>query len=387
MRRIPSLNQFTITILVLCLCLLYCEIHVSLITFPQISHKGEIIKSAAEKDILRRLVADPLRAYWMDKCEITRPHRPLINWKSFELASQRLPLYRQHFLINWISHMTPVGSITRVRKMGHQHRCPRCGEWNETYSHVITCNNPKARRLRNTLLDGLRGWMTEHDTCPEITSVLLTIFSDWFRKPSSFRLPFLFTENQALHRVVTDQHNIGWFNMLQGMQTTGWAQLQDAHFRTIPFCKKSGTTWASKLQFELWTFLWDMWTHRQDSKKKQPSAEDLVMQREIREAACDELRVGMGTLPPLYRIYFTMNQEKLLSKSATDIRAWLRVIRGAREADNIFASDFFSENGPHRSWLGMPRRVTIGQTPSIPLRPPAEVANDFTRNNPNGVDL
>ena len=34
-------------------------------SFPQLSCQGEIIKSAAEKDILKRLVADPLRKYWL----------------------------------------------------------------------------------------------------------------------------------------------------------------------------------------------------------------------------------------------------------------------------------------------------------------------------------
>ena len=356
-------------------------------SFPQLSCQGEIIKSAAEKDILRRLVANPLRKYWLEKCEIAGIHRPLINWISFELAAQRLPLHRQHFLINWISHMTPVGSVTRVRKMGIQHRCPRCGEWNETYSHVITCINPHARRLRNTLLDGLRTWMTENDTCPDIISALMTVLTDWFRKPSSFRLPYLFVDDPALRRTINEQHKIGWFNMLQGFQTTGWAILQDAHYRTLPYCKKLGKTWASRLQFEFWTFIWDMWNHRQDVKKKQPSAEDTVMQREIRAAACEELRTGMGTLPPLYHIYFTMTQPKLLDKSATDIRAWLRLVRGAREADNIFALDLFSENGPHRSWLGMPRRATFGQQPAIPIRRPTDITRDFDTNNADGVDL
>ena len=111
------------------------------------------------------------------------------------------------------------------------------------------------------------------------------------------------------------------------------------------------------------------------------------MQREIRAAACEELRTGMGTLPPLYHIYFTMTQPKLLDKSATDIRAWLRLVRGAREADNIFALDLFSENGPHRSWLGMPRRATFGQQPAIPIRRPTDITRDFDTNNADGVDL
>jgi hypothetical protein len=175
--------------------------------------------------------------------------------------------------------------------------------------------------------------------------------------------------------------------MLQGMQTTGWATLQDAHYRSIPYCKKSGSIWASKLQFELWTFLWDLWKHRQDFNKQQPSAEDIVMQREAREAACDELRSGIGTLPPLYRTYFTMTQTKLLEKSAADIRAWLRIVRGAREADNIFSPDFFSDNGPHRSWLGLPRRVALGQRPTIPLRNPVDISRDFEANHSGGIEL
>ena len=52
-----------------------------------------------------------------------------------------------------------------------------------------------------------------------------------------------------------------------------------------------------------------------------------------------------------------MSRQKLLEKSATDLRAWLRVIRGARESLGTYASDLFSENGPHQSWLGLQRRT------------------------------
>ena len=146
--------------------------------------------------------------------------------------------------------------------------------------------------------------------------------------------------------------------MLLGMQLKGWATIQDQHYRSIPDCLKTGDTWASKLQFELWGIIWDMWQHRQEVRKEAPTADDIVMQREARAAALSELFTGRRALPPLYTIYFTMSRQKLLEKSATDLRAWLRVIRGARESLGTYASDLFSENGPHRSWLGLQRSTS-----------------------------
>ena len=168
--------------------------------------------------------------------------------------------------------------------------------------------------------------------------------------------------------------------MLLGMQCTNWASLQKVYYSSIPNCMKTGISWASKLQFELWTFLffWDMWNHRQDIKNQQPTTDDLVLQREVREAALDELRTGQQSLPPLYYIYFTISRTKLLEKSATDVRAWLRLVRGAREADNVFTPDLFSKNGPHRLWLGLPRRTAPATgCLAILLRPGHEVSTDF----------
>ena len=327
--------------------------------FAVISVAGHRIVSQAERDIITSLSCEPLQSFWLDKCEVGGTHRQLINWKSFSTATGRLPLHRRHFLINWMSCMTIVGSVARTRKIGHQYRCPRCNAWNETYSHVITCIHPKARKLRNTLLDSLKVWFVTHDTHPEIANSLYTILFQWSRRPSSFRLPYIYTSDNKLMRTIRVQHDIGWYNMLLGIQVTGWATIQDKHYRSIHNCTKTGGSWASKLQFELWGIVWDMWQHRQEVKHEAPTADDMLMQQEAREAAIAELQVGMQSLPPLYTIYFSMTRQKLLEKSATDLRAWIRLVRGARESLQVYASDLFAENGPHRAWLGLRRRTTI----------------------------
>ena len=152
-----------------------------------IVHKGAHILSEAEKSITKNISVEPLKQYWLNKCDIAATSRSDINWTSFEKATARLPLHRQHFLINWISRMTLVGSVTRKRKIGHQHRCPRCNDWNETYSHVITCYNHKARHIINSLLESLKQWMENENTAPEVVSTLMSILTEWMRKPSSFR--------------------------------------------------------------------------------------------------------------------------------------------------------------------------------------------------------
>ena len=317
------------------------------------------IVSAAEKEIVTILGRRPLQDYWLEKCEIAGIHRPLINWDSFSSATGRLPLHRHHFLLNWISRMTIVGSVARTRKIGHQYRCPRCNAWNETYSHVITCIDPKARRLRNTLLESIKAWMSRNDTYPELADILYTILYEWSRRPSAFRLPFIYTADLELRETIITQNSVGWYNMLLGMQIKGWSKVQERYYRTKPFCKKTGASWASKLQFELWGIVWDMWQHRQDVQRTTISPEDAALQLEARVAAISELRTGRDALPPFYTIYFSMTSQKLLEKSAADLRAWLRLIRGARESLDIFSNDLFSEDGPHRTWLGLRRRGAI----------------------------
>ncbi len=155
--------------------------------------------------------------------------------------------------------------------------------------------------------------------------------------------------------------------MLLGMQVQGWATLQERYYRLDPDCSRTGRAWASKLQFELWGIVWDMWRHRQEVKHATPTAEDMMMQQEARAAATEELCTGIQTLPPLYTIYFSMSSQRLLEKSATDLRAWLRLIRGARESLHIYANDLFAENGPHRTWLGLKRHTSPVIAPQVAL--------------------
>ena len=115
-------------------------------------------------------------------------------------------------------------------------------------------------------------------------------------------------------RTIRSQHDIGWYNMLLGMQLQGWADVQDSYYRSIPDCQKTGNSWASKLQFELWGIVWDMWQHRQEVRREAPTADDIVMQEEAQEAAIAELRTGLASLPPLYTIYFSISRAKLLEK-------------------------------------------------------------------------
>ena len=103
---------------------------------------------------------------------------------------------------------------------------------------------------------------------------------------------------------------------------------------------------------QLWGILWDMWQPRQEVCNEAPTADDIVIQWEAWQAAISELFTGQRSLPPLYTIYFVMSRQKLLKKSVTDLKAWLRVIRGARESLGTYASDLYSESGPHCSWLG-----------------------------------
>ena len=87
---------------------------------------------------------------------------------------------------------------------------------------------------------------------------------------------------------------MGWYNFIIGMQHKGWAAIQDRHYHNIYNCKKSGNNWASKLQFELWSFVWDLWKHRQDIRLETPSV------TEAKAAASIKLNHGGNTLPPLY---------------------------------------------------------------------------------------
>ena len=115
------------------------------------------------------------------------------------------------------------------------------------------------------------------------------------------------------------------------MQHTGWAQLQEWHYRNTPNCKKMGVNWASKLQFELW----GLWTHHQEVHCEAPTADDMVILDEAKAAILEELATGTATLPPLHNIYFNTTEEHLFTKTATNICVWLAVLSSRHKRINL----------------------------------------------------
>ena len=91
---------------------------------------------------------------------------------------------------------------------------------------------------------------------------------------------------------------MGWYNIVIGMQHTGWEKIQEKCYRTFPHCNKTGMNWASRMQSELWGLVWDLWKHHQDVRLETLTADDIAMLADAKVAAIIELLKGRDTLPP-----------------------------------------------------------------------------------------
>ena len=72
----------------------------------------------------------------------------------------------------------------------------------------------------------------------------------------------------------------------------------------------------------------------------------------------DEYNLGLHRLPACeFSIYFTLPIHTLITKPIENLRLWLLTIRLGRQLHGgiDLIKDEFSEDGPARAWLGLPK--------------------------------
>ena len=107
----------------------------------------------------------------------------VVSWPSYRRARKMVGSSRQHFITKWVSGNMATGRVMKQREQRLHDTCPLCNEPDEHLVHILTCPHDTHVKLRTSLLEELKVWLTAEDTHEDITSFLLKGLTSWFADP------------------------------------------------------------------------------------------------------------------------------------------------------------------------------------------------------------
>jgi len=169
--------------------------------------------------------------------------------------------------------------------------------------------------------------MVRTKTAAYIRHAVISILRGW-RSGS----PFLHPDPRLVH-VLSEQETIGHQNLIFGLLSKRWAQLQQLEYDRKN-SRRSGKRWAAALVQKLWDVAWDQWNQRNSVLHSGDKISEYFdpdhVEMEIR------VEYAMGAPNPLpfhHRRWFAYSTvDQILSKSGYDRRLWLATVRNIRAA-------------------------------------------------------
>jgi hypothetical protein len=102
-----------------------------------------------------------------------------IDWEAYAKARKDTPQNIQLFITKWLSGDTATGRVMVRRKQCLPSKCPCCLHEYEQLLHIITCNAPATKELRNNLLQELQVWLLTEYTHPAISNLIRLGLDTW----------------------------------------------------------------------------------------------------------------------------------------------------------------------------------------------------------------
>jgi hypothetical protein len=274
--------------------------------------------------IREHCLAENAEIYWVRKEKVDRSPATHIAWTALGTAMAETKLTRQHWVVKHSTGRCGVGRRMKLRREWTHSRCPRCGQDNETTSHVLRCRFPEATTLWQESVANLGSWLKTTGTHPAIQEALILRLNQWHDgtdlSPFHSNVPWL---NEA----VREQDSIGWESAMEGRWSQHWINIQNAYFKWKGH-RNSGRRWLIAIIKRLWTISWDMWDHR---NRVRLAEEQAAARNRAREAITAQFFAGIQDL-------LLQDRHLILRHSITELHraplfrqmAWIRRIKGCR---------------------------------------------------------
>jgi hypothetical protein len=295
----------------------------------------EKITGEIRTSITEQVHATPTEQFWIrrKRFKIQRATSQYVDWSATDHAMRNSSATRRQWVVKHVSGWAAVGKWMYRRKKWKHDCCPRCGVANETTTHVLKCQDSRAKEQWKKSLESLDTWMKTQGTHPGIRAAIISHLTAWqidSVDPITLSQTFL-NVTEAVH----NQNAMGWQAFMEGSPAQGWRECQQRYY-VFTRSKKTGLRWLSALVRKIWQVSWDMWEHRNgilhDKEKGQAAVEREARIRDEFEEGCTELDRDA-------RLLFRPGRTAVLQYKAAQQRAWIARIEMARERAEIRQND------------------------------------------------
>jgi hypothetical protein len=285
------------------------------------------ICSELHKSLTTLLRTAYIRRHWMKRNKFSGYTESLIDWDTTRRSRRNISKTRQRWMSKWMAGFCGVG-IMLVRYAYQKHsKCPRCGQNNETTSHVIQCRHPGAVNLWHTEVEALKSWMLSNLGQPELVSIITSSLLTW----QSSSHGFLGTpSNDTLKKAVNRQQNIGWKSFIEGFWSLEWRECQRQYLLSRN-SQRSSSLWISRVQRRIWEIAWRMWLHRNEILHNNGQTIHAHETRALDDEIRLEMELGLDDLDNRYRHLFQTTVQEQLNKSMIHKRMWIMSVWAARD--------------------------------------------------------
>ena len=287
---------------------------------------GDLKLPSPSRECLYEAIQDPVtQLYWIRHQRFSFDARLAIDWETCAAGMKALQPARRRWIAKHASSNCGVGKTLVTWKYQDDDRCPRCRLPEDT-THVLRCTAKGANDVWNESITKLTAYLQKTYTHPGLQESLLTSLHRW--RHNSFT--FANFAEEKVNRAVTSQSSIGWKNLLEGLLSASWRQLQQRYYHREG-CRKSSKRWAKGLFVQLHHLAWNQWDHRNKIKHDFDRARYLRMERRLDLQIQRFYAQSRSELPPRERYHFRLAIPALLNKPLSYKQNWFRNVTAAKQ--------------------------------------------------------
>ena len=201
----------------------------------------------------------------------------------------------------------------------HLDLCSACHAHIETRAHACKCTHPDYNAWRNSLLRSIVTQCQTLNVDMELAHLLITgLEAGWLGTDVDIA-----TFSLLLHRLIVDQTNIGWTNIMNGRWSTEWEKIQKERSELDPTVQFY--PWTAKIINHIWEQWFASWTIQNSCNHDKEQIEKLLLKKDYSWKELDRHYTCKQKVSCVDRDLFRDTVEIHKQQSLSEIEAWIMV--------------------------------------------------------------
>ena len=172
-------------------------------------------------EVRHAYLVPPLRAYLAQRYQWSTGTQATVDWEVFQAAARTSQTSQQQ-LVKLVHGKLPTRAELAKAKPHATSTCHYCTAEDETFKHLLQCDNPVSSAFRQDIITRIVQYMEGKQTPAEFQSLFLDGQQFWYQEGLSLCTTPPVHSSNTYPKVYDTQQQIGWQLLLQGFLSTEW---------------------------------------------------------------------------------------------------------------------------------------------------------------------